>query len=125
MDHWRMSAIEYRAQFDAVVSFSKAAGLRADGFRVDVPGPDVTEQDVASLFRSVLARPGDEKRMPSPSSTGSTYTRISSTSPDVSGAHIAHPVPPKNLRMSRDPFRRHLGPDPLLTSQVPIGPAAA
>ena len=31
--------------------------------------------------RSVLARPGDEKRMPSPSRTGSTYTRISSTSP--------------------------------------------
>ena len=31
--------------------------------------------------RSILASPGDEKRMPSPSSTGSTYTRISSTSP--------------------------------------------
>ena len=31
--------------------------------------------------RPVLARPGDEKRMPSPSRTGSTYTRISSTSP--------------------------------------------
>src|SRR5215469_4481638 len=34
-----------------------------------------------SRSRSVLVRPGDEKRMPSPSSTGSTYTRISSTSP--------------------------------------------
>src|SRR5207249_10641958 len=31
--------------------------------------------------RSILPRPGDEKRMPSPRSTGSTYTRISSTSP--------------------------------------------
>jgi hypothetical protein len=31
--------------------------------------------------RSILARPGDEKRMPPPSSTGSTYTRISSTRP--------------------------------------------
>jgi hypothetical protein len=31
--------------------------------------------------KSVLARPGAEKRMPSPSSTGSRYTRISSTSP--------------------------------------------
>jgi len=32
---------------------------------------------------SVLRRPGDEKQMPSPSSTGSTYTRISSTSPPL------------------------------------------
>jgi len=49
-----MSATEYRAQFDAVVSFSNGGGLRADGFRVDVPGPDVTEQDVASLFIASL-----------------------------------------------------------------------
>ena len=49
-----MSASEYRAQFDAVVTFSNGGGLRADGFRVDVPGPDVTEQDVAILFISSL-----------------------------------------------------------------------
>src|SRR5580704_18654466 len=54
MDHWRMSASEYRAQFDAVVTFSNGGGLRADGFRVDVPGPYVTEQDVASLFIASL-----------------------------------------------------------------------
>ena len=54
MDHWRMGATEFRAQFDAVVSFSNGGGLRADGFRVDVPGPDVTEQDVASLFIASL-----------------------------------------------------------------------
>lgn len=54
MDHWRMSATEYRAQFDAVVTFSNGGGLHADGFRVDVPGPDVTEQDVASLFIASL-----------------------------------------------------------------------
>jgi arylformamidase len=52
--HWRMSATEYRAQFDAVVTFSNGGGLRADGFRVDVPGPDVTEQDVADLFIASL-----------------------------------------------------------------------
>lgn len=49
-----MSATEYRAQFDAVVTFSNGGGLRADGFRVDVPGPDVTEQDVARLFIASL-----------------------------------------------------------------------
>ena len=54
MNHWRMSATEYRAQFDAVVTFSNGGGLRADGFRVDVPGPDVTEQDVADLFIASL-----------------------------------------------------------------------
>jgi arylformamidase len=54
MDHWRLSATEYRARFDAAVTFSNGGGLRADGFRVDVPGPDVTEQDVASLFIASL-----------------------------------------------------------------------
>jgi hypothetical protein len=54
MDHGRMSATEYRARFDAVVTFANGGGLRADGFRVDVPGPDVTEQDVASLFIASL-----------------------------------------------------------------------
>jgi arylformamidase len=49
-----MSATEFRAQFDAVVAFSNGGGLRADGFRVDVRGPDVTEQDVASLFIASL-----------------------------------------------------------------------
>jgi len=49
-----MSACEYRAQFDAVVTFSNGGGLRADGFRVDVPGPDVTEQEVAGLFIASL-----------------------------------------------------------------------
>jgi arylformamidase len=49
-----MGASEYRAQFDAVVTFSNGGGLRADGFRVDVPGPDVTEQEVASLFIASL-----------------------------------------------------------------------
>ena len=39
-----MCAIEYRAQFDAVVTFSNGGGLRAEGFRVDVPGPDVTSR---------------------------------------------------------------------------------
>jgi hypothetical protein len=43
----------------------------------------VTAPDRVLLIgsRSILVRPGGEKRMPSPSSTGSTYTRISSTSP--------------------------------------------
>jgi kynurenine formamidase len=54
VDHGRMTDTEYRAQFDAVVTFSNGGGLRADRFRVDVPGPDATEQDIAALFIASL-----------------------------------------------------------------------
>lgn len=40
---------EYRAQFDAVVTFAMAAACGAEGFRVDVAGPDVTAAEVAAL----------------------------------------------------------------------------
>ena len=45
---------EYRAEFDAVVEFANGGGLRADGFRVDVPGSDVTDEHVAALFTASL-----------------------------------------------------------------------
>jgi arylformamidase len=41
---------EHRAQFDATVIFANGGGLHAQGFRVDVPGPDVTEEQIAALF---------------------------------------------------------------------------
>ncbi len=43
-----------------------------------VTGPDCV---LLNGSRSILPRPGVEKRTPSPSSNGSTYTRTSSTSP--------------------------------------------
>jgi arylformamidase len=46
---------EYRAQFDASVTFSNGGGLRAEGFRVDVPGPDVDADEVGALFVASLA----------------------------------------------------------------------
>jgi kynurenine formamidase len=49
-----MGEPEYRAVFDAVVTFSNGGGLSAQGFRVDVPGPDVTEEQVAELFVASL-----------------------------------------------------------------------
>lgn len=54
MDEQRGGQTEYRAQFDAVVTFANGGGLRAEGFRVDVPGPDVTSEDVAALFVASL-----------------------------------------------------------------------
>ncbi len=50
----RNDGLQYRAEFDADVSFSNGGGLRAEGFRVDLPGPDVTEEQVAALFTASL-----------------------------------------------------------------------
>lgn len=44
------SVTEYRAHFDAVVEFANGGSLSTDGFRLDLPSPDVTEADVARLF---------------------------------------------------------------------------
>src|SRR3982751_5177495 len=49
-----MTTPEYRAQFDARVSFSNGGGLDAEGFRVDVARPDVDENQVAELFIASL-----------------------------------------------------------------------
>jgi arylformamidase len=50
-----MNPAEYRAQFDATVTFANGGGLTADGFRVDVPGPDVSDEEVAALFIASLS----------------------------------------------------------------------
>ena len=41
---------QWRAQFDAEVTFANGGGLRTDGFRLDVPHPDVTDDEVAALL---------------------------------------------------------------------------
>ena len=41
---------DYRAGFDATVTFRNGGGLSAQGFRLDVPGPDVSAADVGPLF---------------------------------------------------------------------------
>ena len=45
---------EYRASFDAVISFSNGGDLTAHGFRVDVPATDVSEAEIAALFVASL-----------------------------------------------------------------------
>ncbi len=45
---------DHRAEFDATVAFSNGGSLRAEGFRVGVPGPHVTEDEVAALFVASL-----------------------------------------------------------------------
>jgi kynurenine formamidase len=46
---------EYRASFDATIRFSNGGDLTAHGFRVDIPGPDLDEADIAALFVASLA----------------------------------------------------------------------
>jgi len=41
---------EYRAAFDADVTFLNGGGLQARGFRLDVPAAEVTERALADLF---------------------------------------------------------------------------
>jgi kynurenine formamidase len=41
---------EYRASFDATVTFLNGGDLSAHGFRIDLPGADASADDVAALF---------------------------------------------------------------------------
>ncbi|MFG1881847.1 helix-turn-helix domain-containing protein [Micromonospora sp. NPDC049102] len=41
---------QWRAQFDAQVSFANGGGLRTEGFRLDVPGQEISDDDLAALF---------------------------------------------------------------------------
>ena len=45
---------EYRASFDAAVSFSNGGDLAVHGFRVDLPAPDAGEAEIAALFLASL-----------------------------------------------------------------------
>lgn len=45
---------EYRAVFDAEITFSNEGGLQAQGFRVDVPAPDVSDEEIGRLFVTSL-----------------------------------------------------------------------
>jgi arylformamidase len=48
------NADEYRAEFDAQVAFSNGGTLQVRRFRVDVPGRDVSDAEVATIFVSSL-----------------------------------------------------------------------
>lgn len=45
---------EYRAAFDATVTFGNGGDLSVHDFRVDVPSPDVGEDEIAALFVASL-----------------------------------------------------------------------
>ncbi|MEU4402119.1 cyclase family protein [Micromonospora orduensis] len=41
---------QWRVQFDAEVSFANGGGLRAEGFRLDIRGREISDEDLAALF---------------------------------------------------------------------------
>ncbi|MFI9103595.1 cyclase family protein [Streptomyces fildesensis] len=41
---------EWRVQFDADVVFANGGALQTQGFRLDVPGPDISDQEVGELL---------------------------------------------------------------------------
>lgn len=41
---------QFRVEFDADVAFSNGGGLQAEGFRLDIPGSDISDEEVAELF---------------------------------------------------------------------------
>jgi arylformamidase len=41
---------EYRAHFDAEVEFANGGRLTAEGFRLDLPGPELSEDEIGKLF---------------------------------------------------------------------------
>ncbi|MGA8115375.1 MAG: cyclase family protein [Actinocatenispora sp.] len=41
---------QWRVQFDAEVTFANGGGLQTQGFRLDVPGPDVDDGDLGELL---------------------------------------------------------------------------
>ncbi|MET7666619.1 cyclase family protein [Micromonospora luteifusca] len=41
---------QWRAQFDAEVIFANGGGLRTEGFRLDISGQEITDDDLAALF---------------------------------------------------------------------------
>jgi arylformamidase len=56
--------LRYRAEFDAEVTFTDGGDLSARRFQVDVPHPDVTEQEIIERLMALLApRPIDRARL--------------------------------------------------------------
>lgn len=45
-----METVEWRVEFDAEVMFSNGGSLRVEGFRLDIPGEDISDAALGELF---------------------------------------------------------------------------
>jgi kynurenine formamidase len=93
---------EYRAHFDAVVSFVNGGGLTTEGFRLDIPSDAIGEDELAELFvrHLGLALVGGvelrDVRIVAEPHRGSRNVQATATETDEGGAgrivDLSHPI---------------------------------
>jgi len=97
---------EHRVQFDAEVSFANGGGLRTEGFRLDIDGADISDDDLAAYFVSHLGlllvsevRLTNKQilREPHAGSRGRTNepaegARTAQSTADASVVELSHPI---------------------------------
>ena len=123
---------EYRASFDASVTFANGGGLTATGFRVDVPSPDVDEAAIAALFVASLGllmtqsvelghvevfaephkgpRGGPSARPAGPASRGGTLVELSHVIRAGMTTYPGLPGPEITAHLTREASRGHYAP---------------
>jgi arylformamidase len=123
---------EYRASFDASVTFANGGGLTATGFRVDVPAPDVDEAGIAALFVASLGllmtqsvelsnvevfaephkgtRGGPSDRRAGPPSGGGTLVELSHVIRAGMVTYPGLPGPEITTHLTREASRGHYAP---------------
>jgi kynurenine formamidase len=123
---------EYRASFDASVTFTNGGGLTVQGFRVDVPSADVDEAGIAALFVTslgllmtqsvelanveILAEPhkgtrgGPADRAAGPPSQGWTLVELSHVLRAGMTTYPGLPGPAITPHLTREASRSHYSP---------------
>jgi arylformamidase len=112
---------QYRAEFDAVVTFSNGGSLRVEGFRVDVPHRDDTADEVAELFVASLGLlMTDRVDLTGLRVFAEAHKGTRGGPSDTSGEEL---TPPRRLVDLSRPGTTLDGPDPLPLSAVADLPA--
>ncbi|MFC1437421.1 cyclase family protein [Streptacidiphilus sp. N1-10] len=120
---------QWRVQFDADVAFANGGGLQAQGFRLDVPGPDLGDDDIAELFvrhlgllmvdtvringRSVLREPHKGGRGVGGAARQAAGRRIVELSHRIRHGMVTYPglpTPEISDHLSREGSRGHYAP---------------
>jgi arylformamidase len=120
---------DYRAQFDAEVTFLNGGGLQAQGFRLDIPGPDASERELAAAFVQqlgllmtdqvrlssvrILQEPHKGRRgQPAPATTGQPGPTVELSHVVTAGmtTYPGLPGPEVTQHLTREASRAHYAP---------------
>ncbi len=113
---------EWRAQFDADVTFTNGGGIQAHGFRLDLPAPDIDDRELGDLFvqhlgllmvdavrvsnRELLREPHKGSRgVPAASNGDRTIVELSHTIRDGMVTYPGLPGPEITDHLSREASR--------------------